>query len=163
MKRQRNGTSSKHQDRPDEFLLSELATATNYFSLENKNRGGSFGSVYKGMLADGREVAVKWGEAGPLVAKKLEKKESAFDQSELAFVCRLHHKHLASVGLVGFCEEGDERLLVYEYMKNGLLHDHLHSKDNVDKSNSGLNSWKTRRRSVAIRRNIATKRIPSLF
>ncbi|KAK9126089.1 hypothetical protein Scep_014935 [Stephania cephalantha] len=140
MKRQRSGTSSKHLDKPEEFPLSELATATNYFSLENKIGGGSFGSVYKGKLADGREVAVKRGEAGPL-AKKLEEKESAFE-SELAFLCRLHHKHL--VGLVGFCEEGDERLLVYEYMKNGSLHDHLHLKDNVDKSSSLLNSWKTR-------------------
>ncbi|KAK9128021.1 hypothetical protein Syun_016818 [Stephania yunnanensis] len=140
MKRQRSGTSSKHLDKPEEFPLSELAIATNYFSLENKIGGGSFGSVYKGKLADGREVAVKRGEAGPL-AKKLEEKESAFE-SELAFLCRLHHKHL--VGLVGFCEEGDERLLVYEYMKNGSLYDHLHLKDNVDKSSSLLNSWKTR-------------------
>ena len=51
---------------------------------------------------------------------------------------RLHHKNL--VGLVGFCEQKDERLLVYEYMKNGALYHHLHGKN----GSSVLNSWKMR-------------------
>ena len=73
--------------------------------------------------------------------KKFQEKESAFD-SELAFLSRLHHKHL--VKLVGYCQERDERLLVYDYMKNGALYDHLHDKNNIEKSNSFLNSWKIR-------------------
>ncbi|KAL2333415.1 hypothetical protein Fmac_014628 [Flemingia macrophylla] len=141
MRRQRSGTSStKHPDRAEEFTLAELVAATNNFSLENKIGAGSFGVVYKGKLADGREVAIKRGETGSQM-KKFQEKESAFD-SELAFLSRLHHKHL--VGLVGFCEEKDERLLVYEYMKNGALYDHLHSKNNVEKGSSVLNSWKVR-------------------
>nr|BAO45865.1 serine/threonine-protein kinase [Acacia mangium] len=141
MKRQRSGTSStKHPDMAEEFTLAELVAATNNFSLENKIGAGSFGVVYRGKLADGREVAIKRGDIG-LKMKKFQEKESAFD-SELAFLSRLHHKHL--VRLVGFCEEKDERLLVYEYMKNGALHDHLHDKNNVEKSSSFLNSWKMR-------------------
>ncbi|PIA32258.1 hypothetical protein AQUCO_04500094v1 [Aquilegia coerulea] len=140
MRRQRSGTSSKHADRAEEFTFSELAAATNNFSMEYKIGAGSFGTVYKGKLPDGREVAIKRGETGPRT-KKFQEKESAF-QSELAFLSRLHHKHL--VGLVGFCEEKDERLLVYEYMKNGAIYDHIHSKNNVDQNSSVLNSWKMR-------------------
>lgn len=141
MRRQRSGTSStKHPDRAEEFTLAELVSATNNFSLENKIGAGSFGVVYRGKLADGREVAIKRGEIGSKL-KKFQEKESAFE-SELAFLSRLHHKHL--VRLVGFCEEKEERLLVYDYMKNGALHDHLHAKNNVEKSSSVLNSWKMR-------------------
>ncbi|CAI9091717.1 OLC1v1026813C1 [Oldenlandia corymbosa var. corymbosa] len=141
MRRQRSGTSStKHPDRAEEFLFQDLAAATNNFSLENKIGAGSFGVVYKGKLIDGREVAIKRSESGPRT-KKFQEKESAFE-SELAFLSRLHHKHL--VRLVGYCEERDERLLVYEYMKNGALYDHLHDKNNVEKSSSLVNSWKIR-------------------
>ncbi|KAI8008729.1 putative serine/threonine-protein kinase-like protein CCR3 [Camellia lanceoleosa] len=117
MRRQRSGTSSKHADRAEEFSFLDLAAATNNFSLENKLGAGSFGIVYQGKLWDGREVAIKRGETGAKT-KKFQEKESAFE-SELAFLSRLHHKHL--VRLVGYCEERDERLLVYEYMKNGAL------------------------------------------
>lgn len=140
MRRQRSGTSSKHTERAEEFMFQELAAATNNFSLENKIGSGSFGVVYRGKLPDGREVAIKRSETGPRT-KKFQEKESAFE-SELAFLSRLHHKHL--VRLVGFCEEREERLLVYEYMKNGALYDHLHDKSNVEKSSSVINSWKMR-------------------
>lgn len=140
MRRQRSGTSSKHPDRAEEFSLSELAMATNEFSVENKIGEGSFGIVYRGKLLDGREVAIKRGAMGAKT-KKFQEKESAFD-SELAFLSRLHHKHL--VRLVGYCEEKDERLLVYEYMKNGALYNHLHDKNNFEKASSVINSWKMR-------------------
>ncbi|CAK9135790.1 unnamed protein product [Ilex paraguariensis] len=140
MRRQRSGTSSKHTDIAEEFMFSDLAAATNDFSMENKIGAGSFGVVYKGKLCDGREVAIKRGETSSKT-KKFQEKESAFE-SELAFLSRLHHKHL--VRLVGYCEERDERLLVYEYMKNGALFDHLHDKNNMEKSSSLVNSWKMR-------------------
>ncbi|XP_004500493.1 putative serine/threonine-protein kinase-like protein CCR3 [Cicer arietinum] len=141
MRRQRSGPSStKHQESAEEFSLSELIAATNNFAFENKIGAGSFGVVYRGKLVDGRDVAIKRGETS-LKVKKFQEKESAFE-SELAFLSRLHHKHL--VRLVGFCDEKDERLLVYEYMKNGSLHSHLHDKNNVEKSSNVLNSWKMR-------------------
>ncbi|CAA0819364.1 Putative serine/threonine-protein kinase-like protein CCR3 [Striga hermonthica] len=133
MRRQRSGPSSKHADRAEEYKFSELSAATDNFSLQNKIGAGSFGVVYKGKLADGREVAIKRSEPG----KKFQEKETAFE-SELAFLSRLHHKHL--VRLVGYCEEKDERLLVYEYMKNGALHNHLHGNTNTNV----INSWKMR-------------------
>ncbi|KAI8564226.1 hypothetical protein RHMOL_Rhmol03G0165800 [Rhododendron molle] len=140
MRRQRSGTSSKHTERAEEFSFNDLAAASDNFSPSNKLGAGSFGIVYRGKLWDGREVAIKRGETGAKT-KKFQEKESAFD-SEIAFLSRLHHKHLVS--LVGYCEDRDERLLVYEYMKNGALYDHLHDKNNVEKSSSVLNSWKMR-------------------
>ncbi|XVE59424.1 hypothetical protein DITRI_Ditri05aG0045500 [Diplodiscus trichospermus] len=138
---QRSGSSSsKHAEKTQSFSLLELVNATNNFSMENRIGAGSFGVVYKGKLPDGREVAIKRGETSAK-AKKFQEKETAFD-SELALLSRLHHKHL--VGLIGFCQENDERLLVYQYMSNGSLYDHLHNKDNIEKRSSILNSWKMR-------------------
>nr|KYP75877.1 Putative serine/threonine-protein kinase-like protein CCR3 [Cajanus cajan] len=111
------------------FTLAELVAATNGFSLESKIGAGSFGVMYRGKLFDGSEVAIKRCEMWS-------KGTSSF-MSELAFFSRLHHKHLVEV--VGFCQEKDERLLVYEYLENGTLYDRLH-----DKRSNVLNSWKMR-------------------
>ncbi|XP_019447013.1 PREDICTED: putative serine/threonine-protein kinase-like protein CCR3 isoform X2 [Lupinus angustifolius] len=140
MRRNRSGSSSKHVDKTESFSLFALATATNNFSVSNKIGAGSFGSVYRGKLEDGRDMAVKRGDFCTK-KRKFQDKEMAFD-SELALLSRLHHKHL--VKLIGFCEEKYERLLVYEYMSNGSIHDHLHDKSNIHKSSSILNSWKMR-------------------
>ncbi|XVE79391.1 hypothetical protein DITRI_Ditri14bG0054800 [Diplodiscus trichospermus] len=138
---QRSGSSSSKQaEKTQNFSLLELVNATNNFSAENRIGAGSFGVVYKGKLQDGREVAIKRGETSAK-QKKFQEKETAFD-SEIALLSRLHHKHL--VGLVGFCQENDERLLVYEYMSNGSLHDHLHNKDNIENNSTILNSWRMR-------------------
>ncbi|KAE8669344.1 Sequence-specific DNA binding transcription factor isoform 1 [Hibiscus syriacus] len=96
MKRQRSGTSSKHADRAEEFSLAELAAATNNFSPQNKIGAGSFGVVYRGKLLDGLEVAIKRGETGQKTKKYQEKDGIRFG---IAFLSRLHHKHL--VRLVG--------------------------------------------------------------
>uniref|UniRef100_A0A0E0DLF9 Protein kinase domain-containing protein n=1 Tax=Oryza meridionalis TaxID=40149 RepID=A0A0E0DLF9_9ORYZ len=142
MTRQRSGPSS-FKDPAEEFTFAQLAAATKDFAAEAKIGEGSFGTVYRGKLPDGREVAIKRGESGPR-ARKFQEKETAF-RSELAFLSRLHHKHL--VGFVGYCEESDERLLVYEYMKNGALYDHLHPKPGGASSPSPspvATSWKLR-------------------
>ncbi|KAF3336984.1 putative serine/threonine-protein kinase-like protein CCR3 [Carex littledalei] len=138
LQRQGSGPSS-FKDHADEFSFQELEKATKFFSLELKIGAGSFGIVYRGLLPDGREVAIKRGEANSR-NKRFQEKEDAF-QSELAFLSRLNHKHLVS--LTGFCVENDERLLVYEYMKNGALHDHLHPKNN-DFESPVISSWKMR-------------------
>ncbi|XP_062085500.1 putative serine/threonine-protein kinase-like protein CCR3 [Humulus lupulus] len=150
-----NSTGSSN---PEIFSLSELAAATNNFSLENKIGGGSFGVVHRGKLSDGREVAIKrghthitssqtiTGSSSKMMVKQFQEKEIAFD-SELASLSRLNHKHLVS--LVGFCRENDERLLVYDYMTNGSLHHLLHDGKycSNDKKNDCvliINSWRAR-------------------
>ncbi|GAB2214801.1 hypothetical protein Droror1_Dr00019165 [Drosera rotundifolia] len=127
----------KHLDRATFFSLADLVAATRNFSSEQKIGSGSFGKVYRGILADGREVAIK-REVGSGKRKKSAHSENAFD-SELALLSRVHHKHLVS--LVGFCQEQDERLIVYNYMSNGSLHDHLH---NIGIESSVVSSWKMR-------------------
>jgi serine/threonine protein kinase len=136
MTRQRSGPSS-FKDPTEEFTFAQLEAATKGFVLEAKIGEGSFGTMYRGKLPDGREVAIKRGESGPR-ARRFQEKESAF-RSELVFLSRLHHKHL--VGLVGYCEEAEERLLVFEYMKNGALYDHLHPKASAA---AVASSWKLR-------------------
>ncbi|KAJ7569064.1 hypothetical protein O6H91_01G059500 [Diphasiastrum complanatum] len=127
----------------ESFSFSELSLATDGFSDEKKIGAGSFGIVYHGYLSDGREVAIKRGETRPN-AKKFQEKEVAF-QSEIEFLGRLHHRHLVS--LVGFCAEDEERLLVYDYMPNGTLYDHVHefgSKQQQQQKPSPFQSWQMR-------------------
>lgn len=147
MRRQRSSTSSVRSrgdittGRAQAFTITDMVVATMGFSEENMIAAGSFGIVYRGMLPDGREVAIKRREKETVAnEKKMEEKESAF-QSELEFLSRLHHKHLVS--LVGFCDEEDERMLVYDYMPNGTLHDHLHGSGQPN-GEAGVMPWQMR-------------------
>ncbi|KAG8378432.1 hypothetical protein BUALT_Bualt08G0136700 [Buddleja alternifolia] len=113
----------------EEFSLEVLLQVTENFSEENKIGNGSFGSVYHATLDDGRRVAIKRAEisasssyAGP-TKRGQEDTDNAF-LNELEFLSRLNHKNL--VRLLGYCEDCNERVLVYEYMENGTLFDHLH-------------------------------------
>ncbi|KAG6551932.1 hypothetical protein Mapa_006549 [Marchantia paleacea] len=101
------------------FRLGELREATNGFKELNELGRGSYGFVYKALLQDGREVAVKRANA----ARRIQSNSRDFE-AELEILCKVHHAHL--VNLVGYCEEMGERLLVYEFMPHGTLHDHLH-------------------------------------
>ncbi|CAF2130861.1 unnamed protein product [Brassica napus] len=89
-----------------------IQTATNDFSEINKIGQGGFGEVYKGTLSDGTEVAVK----------RLSKSSGQGDvefKNEVILVAKLLHRNL--VRLLGFCLEGEERVLVYEYVPNESL------------------------------------------
>nr|XP_024933862.2 probable LRR receptor-like serine/threonine-protein kinase At1g67720 isoform X2 [Ziziphus jujuba var. spinosa] len=97
------------------FTLSELEEATNNFS--RKIGKGSFGSVYYGKMKDGKEVAVK------IMADSSSHGDQQF-MTEVALLSRIHHRNL--VPLIGYCEEENQRILVYEYMHNGTLRDHIH-------------------------------------
>lgn len=128
----------------EEFPLQVLLDATDNFSEAHKIGTGSFGAVYHGKLDDdsGREVAIKRAEVstsgtGKSGTKRQEDKDNAF-VNELEFLSRLNHKHL--VRLLGFYEDDKERVLVYEYMQNGSLHDHLHKLESSPLSSS----WATR-------------------
>ncbi|KAL2522945.1 Protein kinase domain-containing protein [Forsythia ovata] len=102
------------------FTYDELAGATNDFSANNLLGEGGFGCVYKGVLADGKEVAVKQLKAGGGQG------EREF-RAEVEIIGRIHHRHLVS--LVGYCIFEHQRLLVYDYVPNDTLYYHLHGKD----------------------------------
>lgn len=95
-----------------------LRNVTNNFSEDNILGKGGFGTVYKGELHDGTKIAVKRMESGVMAGKGL----SEF-KSEIAVLTKVRHRHL--VGLLGYCLDGNERLLVYEYMPQGTLSQHL--------------------------------------
>lgn len=99
------------------FAYEELYQITNGFSAQNLLGEGGFGSVYKGCLADGREVAVKKLKDGGGQG------EREF-HAEVDIISRVHHRHLVS--LVGYCISADQRLLVYDFVPNNTLHYHLH-------------------------------------
>ncbi|RZS03723.1 hypothetical protein BHM03_00033960 [Ensete ventricosum] len=101
------------------FLYGELYDITNGFTPQNILGEGGFGPVFKGCLADGREVAVKQLKVGS------EQGEHEF-KAEVEIISRVHHRHLVS--LVGYCISDNQRLLVYDYVPNGTLESHLHGK-----------------------------------
>jgi serine/threonine protein kinase len=110
----------------EEFTLRDLSRLTGGFSEEKKIGSGSFGSVYHAKLPDGREVAIKRSErsaGGTARRRRRFDAERAF-RAELRLLSRVNHRNL--VQLLGFCEERGERILVFEFMPHGALHDHLH-------------------------------------
>ncbi|KAA8549589.1 hypothetical protein F0562_001393 [Nyssa sinensis] len=94
------------------FTYKELAEATNGFKEELGK--GAFGIVYKGEIdtGSGNFVAVK------KLDRMVQEGEREF-KAEVNVIGQTHHKNL--VRLIGFCNEGSQRLLVYEYMRNGTL------------------------------------------
>ncbi|KAK9681631.1 hypothetical protein RND81_10G016500 [Saponaria officinalis] len=95
-----------------QYDLSILKSATNNFSSGNKLGEGGFGSVYKGTLSNGEEIAVK------RLARSSGQGAQEF-KTELLLVAKLQHRNLAR--LLGFCLAEDEKLLVYEYASNKSL------------------------------------------
>ncbi|TMW85871.1 hypothetical protein EJD97_022357 [Solanum chilense] len=95
-----------------QYDFSTIRSATDNFSSDNKLGQGGFGPVYKGKLSNGQEVAVKRLSAdsgqGDLEFK-----------NEVMLVAKLQHRNL--VRLLGFCIDGTERLLIYEFVPNASL------------------------------------------
>ncbi|KMZ73110.1 S-locus receptor kinase (SRK) [Zostera marina] len=96
------------------FKLSVIASATNNFSDDNKIGQGGFGSVYKGKMEDGVNIAVKrlFKVDGQGIHEKM-------FMNEAALIAKCQHKNL--VRLLGCCIEGEERMLIFEFMQNGSL------------------------------------------
>ncbi|XP_061367610.1 receptor-like protein kinase ANXUR1 [Gastrolobium bilobum] len=113
------------------FSLQEMKQATKNFDESNVIGVGGFGKVYKGVIDNGVQVAIK--RSNP----QSEQGVNEF-QTEIEMLSKLRHKHLVS--LIGFCEEDEEMCLVYDYMDRGTMREHLY------KGNKPLDtlSWKQR-------------------
>ncbi|KAM3410721.1 hypothetical protein ACQJBY_002758 [Aegilops geniculata] len=94
------------------YDLSTLRAATDNFSEENKLGEGGFGPVYKGILRDGQEIAVKR-------LSKTSQQGLVEMRNEVVLVAKLQHKNL--VRLLGCCIQEEEMLLVYEFLPNRSL------------------------------------------
>ncbi|KAK7405423.1 hypothetical protein VNO78_06703 [Psophocarpus tetragonolobus] len=99
-----------------QFDLLVIKAATNNFSNKNRIGKGGFGEVYKGILCDGRHIAVKRLSTSS-------KQGSTEFKNEILLIAKLQHRNL--VTFIGFCLEDQEKILIYEYMPNGSLDYHL--------------------------------------
>ncbi|KAF8413213.1 hypothetical protein HHK36_001189 [Tetracentron sinense] len=109
--------------------FADIQSATNNFDKNLVIGSGGFGRVYRGVLRDNTNIAVKRGVPGS-------RQGLPEFQTEIMVLTKIRHRHLVS--LVGYCEEQSEMILVYEYMEKGALKNHLYD--------SGLPplSWKQR-------------------
>ncbi|WZZ41370.1 hypothetical protein YC2023_037629 [Brassica napus] len=111
------------------FNLDMILLATADFLPENKLGQGGFGTVYKGTLLNGKEIAVKRlarGSEGDIEFR-----------NEVLLLTRLQHKNL--VKLLGFCNEGDEEILVYEFVSHSSLDRFI-----FDEEKRSLLTWEVR-------------------
>lgn len=115
------------------LTFADLLEATNGFDNDSLVGSGGFGDVYKAQLKDGNVVAIK----------KLIHVSGQGDReftAEMETIGKIKHRNL--VPLLGYCKVGEERLLVYEYMKYGSLEDVLH-----DRKKIGIKlNWPARRK-----------------
>ena len=85
-----------------DFTFEEMVVATNNFDSSTQTGEGGYGKVYKGILADGKVVAIKRAQQGSLQG------ETEF-LTEIELLSRLHHRNLVS--LTGYCDEEGEQVL----------------------------------------------------
>ncbi|XP_059435861.1 cysteine-rich receptor-like protein kinase 10 [Corylus avellana] len=95
-----------------QFDLATIEIATNKFSDDNKLGEGGFGAVYKGVLPNGQEIAVK------RLSRTSGQGKEEF-KTEMILVAKLQHRNL--VRLLGFCLHGEEKILIYEFVLNKSL------------------------------------------
>ncbi|KAK6932433.1 Bulb-type lectin domain [Dillenia turbinata] len=112
------------------FDMRTISTATKNFSLDNKLGQGGFGFVYKGQLVNGQEIAVK------RLSKDSGQGIEQF-KNEVTLIAKLQHKNL--VKLLGCCIEGEEKMLIYEYLPNKSLDTFL-----FDEMKGSALEWKKR-------------------
>ncbi|KAK7272427.1 hypothetical protein RJT34_29015 [Clitoria ternatea] len=118
------------------FTFKQLHSATGSFNKSNVIGHGGFGLVYRGVLNDGRKVAIKFmDQAG-------KQGEEEF-KVEVELLSRLHSPYL--LALIGYCSDSNHKLLVYEFMANGGLQEHLYPVSNSNVTPVKLD-WETRLR-----------------
>ncbi|KAL9403523.1 hypothetical protein Peur_000495 [Populus x canadensis] len=112
------------------FQFTTIANATNGFSFNNKIGEGGFGPVYKGTLEDGKEIAAK------TLSRSSGQGINEF-KNEVILITKLQHRNL--VKLLGCCIQGEEKILVYEYMPNKSLDSFI-----FDQTRGKLLDWSKR-------------------
>ncbi|GAU37517.1 hypothetical protein TSUD_21220 [Trifolium subterraneum] len=121
---------------PKKYQLKQLMKVTGGFSPQNKLGEGGFGMVYKGILGNKKEIAVK------RVSKNSRQGKQEF-MAEITTIGSLHHKNL--VKLIGWCYESKELLLVYEFMPKGSLDKYLFNQSSeLEVQYSKVLDWQTR-------------------
>ncbi|KAM5578353.1 putative serine/threonine-protein kinase PBL7 [Rosa sericea] len=119
------------------FTFKQLHSATGGFSKSNVVGKGGFGLVYRGVLHNGRKVAIKFmDQAG-------KQGEEEFEM-EVELLSRLRSPYLLS--LLGYCSDNSRKLLVYEFMANGGLQEHLYPVSGGPNALSTNLDWETRLR-----------------
>ncbi|EEF29396.1 conserved hypothetical protein [Ricinus communis] len=116
------------------FTLRQIKAATKNFDPANKLGEGGFGSVYKGLLSDGTIIAVKQ------LSSKSKQGNREF-VNEIGMISGLQHPNL--VKLYGCCVEGNQLLLIYEYMENNCLSRALFGKNSTSRLKL---DWPTRQK-----------------
>ncbi|XP_076917589.1 G-type lectin S-receptor-like serine/threonine-protein kinase RKS1 [Bidens hawaiensis] len=114
----------------DVFDLNAISAATNNFSPLNKLGEGGFGSVYKGKLLNGQEIAIK------RLSQSSGQGMQEF-KNEVTLIAKLQHRNL--VRLLGYCFLNEEKMLVYEYLPNKGLDSFI-----FDQEKASLLDWKKR-------------------
>ncbi|KAK1361177.1 Receptor-like serine/threonine-protein kinase [Heracleum sosnowskyi] len=122
-KRNRKGRLNSNEDQNLELILFQfkrICNATSNFSNDNKIGEGGFGSVYKGLLEDGQQIAVK---------RLSDNSRQGIDEfkNEVSLIAKLQHRNLVS--LLGYCIEDMEMILIYEYMPNKSLDFYIFDKE----------------------------------
>ncbi|XP_054793472.1 receptor-like protein kinase ANXUR2 [Prosopis cineraria] len=119
------------------FSLTQLGKSTDDFDKTRKIGEGPYGEAYRGFISingEPKDIAVK--------RLRLQTPNSSYGltlyKNEILFMCQLRHPNLVS--LVGFCDDKNEMMVVYEYMPNGSLRDQLYGM----KSKSPILPWKKR-------------------
>ncbi|XP_074569722.1 putative serine/threonine-protein kinase PBL18 isoform X2 [Curcuma longa] len=108
------------------FTLNELQSATRNFRPDSLIGEGGFGCVYKGWIDEQTLTATRPGHGMMIAIKKLKLESFQGHKewlTEVNYLGQLQHPNL--VKLIGYCSEGENRLLVYEYMAKGSLENHL--------------------------------------
>ncbi|CAA2980934.1 receptor kinase FERONIA [Olea europaea subsp. europaea] len=131
----RNIISSSREYECRQFSVNEIQSSTKNFNQEFLIGSGGYGKVYKGSIDGGSTV---------VAIKRLKSESRQGDNefwTEIKMLSKIRHEHFVS--LIGFCNDGLERLLIYQYMARGTVSDHLYKNNRNGRPNPPL-SWELR-------------------